>query len=63
MRAARLRSHSVSRLTACLIERRGVADCLLCASCVPEVMIGDDTFASFARANEDQTVLYTGRPV
>ena len=38
-------------------------NCLICAACVPEVMLGDDTFASFARASEDPATLYTGRLV
>ena len=35
-------------------------NCILCASCVPEIMLGDDTYASFQRATEDPTVLYSG---
>lgn len=35
-------------------------NCILCTSCVPEIMLGDDTYASFQRATEDPTTLYTG---
>ena len=35
-------------------------NCILCARCVPEVMLGDDTFASFQRISEDPSTLYTG---
>ena len=35
-------------------------NCLLCASCTPEIMLGDDTFASFQRAEEDPRKAYTG---
>ena len=34
--------------------------CLICASCVPEIMLGDDTYASFQRVTEDAATLYTG---
>ena len=34
--------------------------CILCAACQPEIMLGDDTFASFQRVTEDASVLYTG---
>ena len=34
--------------------------CILCSACVPEIMLGDDTYASFERATEDPAVLYTG---
>jgi len=34
--------------------------CVLCAACVPEILLGDDTYASFQRVTEDPTVLYTG---
>ena len=35
--------------------------CILCAACdKPEIMLGDDTYASFQRATEDERVLYTG---
>ena len=34
--------------------------CILCAACEPEIALGDDTFASFQRATEDATTLYTG---
>ena len=35
-------------------------NCILCAACEPEIMLGDDTYASFQRATEDPTQLYTG---
>jgi len=38
-------------------------NCLLCARCVPEIMLGDDTFASFERATEDPSILFTGHVV
>jgi hypothetical protein len=34
--------------------------CILCASCSPEIMLGDDTYASFQRTTEDPSTLYTG---
>ena len=34
--------------------------CIICASCSPEVMLGDDTWASFQRVSEDASTLYTG---
>ena len=37
------------------------AECILCAACVPEIMIGDDSFASFERGTEDPAVLYEAR--
>ncbi len=39
---------------------RPVAGCVLCASCVPEILLGDDTWASFQRVTEDPAALYTG---
>lgn len=36
------------------------AQCILCSACVPEIMLGDDTFASFERATEDPAVMFTG---
>ena len=36
-------------------------NCILCASCdSPEIMLGDDTYASFQRVSEDESVLRTG---
>ena len=35
-------------------------NCLICSACVPEIMLGDDTYASFERSTEDPTKLYTG---
>jgi hypothetical protein len=35
-------------------------NCILCAACVPEIMLGDDSYASFQRISEDPAVLYTG---
>lgn len=37
--------------------------CILCRACHPEIMIGDDTFASFQRASESAEQSFTGRPV
>ena len=34
--------------------------CVLCDSCWPEILLGDDTFASFQRVSEDATVKYEG---
>ena len=37
------------------------SNCILCASCDhPEIMLGDDTYASFQRSDEDATRLRTG---
>ena len=37
------------------------SNCILCASCDnPEIMLGDDTYASFQRVTEDESVLRTG---
>jgi hypothetical protein len=36
------------------------SNCILCAACVPEIMLGDDTYASFQRSTEDPSVLYSG---
>ena len=33
--------------------------CITCATCVPEVLLGDDTWASFQRTTEDPATLYT----
>jgi len=35
--------------------------CILCTACVPEIMIGDDSFASFQRATEDPARLYEAK--
>jgi hypothetical protein len=32
--------------------------CILCESCQPEILLGDDTFASFQRVTEEPTTLY-----
>ena len=34
--------------------------CVVCAACEPQILLGDDTFASFERVTEDPTVLYEG---
>jgi len=36
------------------------SSCILCATCQPEIMLGDDTYASFQRADMDVATLYTG---
>ena len=37
------------------------SNCILCASCDnPEIMLGDDTYASFQKVTEDESVLRTG---
>ena len=35
--------------------------CVLCESCEPEILLGDDTFASFQRVAVDPSVLYEGK--
>ena len=35
-------------------------NCIICATCVPEIMLGDDTYASFERSTEDPTKQYVG---
>jgi len=38
-------------------------NCILCAACVPEIALGDDTYASFEHVSEDPATLYTGNLV
>lgn len=36
------------------------SSCITCRTCEPEIMLGDDTYASFQRTTEDATTLYQG---